>query len=61
MTEYNTLNIKYNISGLATPLMLFLCWEASWTFDPHNSIKIRTSSENVLPGLRVLLHPNTMC
>ena len=46
---------------LATPLMEFPCGGASWTLDQHNSMKIRENPESVLPGLFILLHPNTMC
>ena len=34
---------------------------ASGTLDHYNSIKIRENTENVLPGLWILFHPNTMC
>ena len=51
----------YTISGLTTPWIKFLWAGTSWTLDPHNSIKICGDPENVLPGLWVLLHPNTMC
>ena len=41
-------------------MMKFLCGGASWTLDSHDSMKIPENTENVLPGLRILLHPNTM-
>ena len=40
--------------------MKFPCGGASWTLDSHNSMKIRENPENVLPGLWILLHLNTM-
>ena len=43
-----------------TPLMKFPWGGASWTLDSHNSMKIPENPENVLPGLWILLHPNTM-
>ena len=39
--------------------MKFPCGGASWTSDSHNSMKIRRNPENLLPGLWILLHPNT--
>ena len=39
------------ISGLVMPLMKLQCGGASWTLDPHNSMKIHENPENVLPGL----------
>ena len=47
--------------GLATSLMKFPCGDASWTLDPHNSMKIRENPENICTGLWIILHPNTMC
>ena len=49
------------ISGLATPLMKFPLWGASWTLDPHNYMKIRKNPESVLIGLWILSHPNIVC
>ena len=47
-------------SELETPMMKFPCRDASWTLDPHNSMKTRENPENFLPGLWILLYPNTV-
>ena len=44
----------------ATPFLKFLCRTASWTLEPHNSMKIRENPGSFLPGLWILQHPNTM-
>ena len=50
------------LSGLATTLMKFQCKGASWIIrnKSHNSMKIRENPQNVLPGLWILVQPNTM-
>ena len=34
--------------GVSDAIDEFPCWDASWTLDPHNSVKIRENPENVL-------------
>ena len=42
------------------PLLKFPCGGATWTLDLQNSIKIHKNSENVYPGLWILLPHNAM-
>ena len=51
------LTVYRRFRGLATLLMKFLCGGASWTLDPHNSMKIQKMSS---PACGFFLQPNTM-
>ena len=46
------------ISGLATPLIKFLCYGVCWTLDAHNSMKIRKNPGSTLLGLWIFLQAN---
>ena len=54
------------MTGLSHCVLCIVCWMKfpyggkNWTLGMHNSMEILENPENVLPGLWIILHPNTM-